>query len=153
MHCMLCCAADQHSILNRMSHIIPANSLTSANMHHGNYVCNIHAIYVHIQLPMHAYSCICIILYRADAEQTARNSASGWNRTSSSCLCSCAPLHHTSFPQCHAMLQSMQQAKHAQYNQNNMQCSHATLLQVLHSTMQTLLVTSQPARYLTLELG
>ena len=36
---------------------------------------------------------------------------------------------------------------------NNMQCSHATLLQVPHATIQTLLVPSQLARYPTLELG
>ena len=57
---------------------------------------------------MHAKSQICMIVFNADAVQTARNSASGWNQTSSSYLCSCALLHHTSFLQCHAMLQSMQ---------------------------------------------
>ena len=42
---------------------------------------------------------------------------------------------------------------HVQCNLSNIQRSYATLLQVPHATMQTLLVPSQLARYLALELG
>ena len=47
------------------------------------------------------------IMCSAFAVQAVRNSASGWGQTSSSCLCSCAPLHHASSQPCHAMLQSV----------------------------------------------
>ena len=150
---MLHCTADQHSTPSRALHIIPTNPLTSANMHHGNYVCKIHTIHMHIHTFMHANSKICTIEYCADAVQTARNSASGWNQTSSSCLCSCAPLHHTRLQQCHGMLQGMQQTIPTQRNLDHLQCSYATLPQVPHATIQMLLLPSQLARHLALELG
>ena len=71
------------------------------------YICKMHTIHMHIHTIMHANSKICTTEYCADAVQTARNSASGWNQTSSSCPCSCAPLHHTGSQQCHAMLPGM----------------------------------------------
>ena len=52
---------------------------------------------------MHVYAHLCIPSLIHAWQYTVQmqckllaTSASGWNRTSSSCLCSCAPLHHTS---------------------------------------------------------
>ena len=60
----------------------------------------------------HIYACQFLnstIMCSAVAMQAARNSASGWGRTSSSCLCSCAPLHHAGSQPCYAMLQNVLQ--------------------------------------------
>ena len=150
-----CCTALRSSTACPIAlNIPPLRPLTSVNMQHGNYVCNIYITYMHnIHTYMHANSQINTIMHSADAVQAARNSASGWGRTSSSCLCSCAPLHHASSQPCYAMLQSMQQTTHIQCNINHNQCSRATLLQVPYATIQIPLLASQLARYLALELG
>ena len=50
------------------------------------------------------------------------------------------------------MLQSMQQTTHRRCNLDHLQCSYATLLQVPHTIIQMLLLPSQLARHLALEL-
>ena len=128
-----CCTALRTSTAYPIAlNIPPLRPLTSVNMQHENYVCNIYITYMHINTYMHANSQINTIVHSANAVQAARNSASGWGRTSSSCLCSCAPLHHASSQPCHVMLQSVQQTTHIQCSQDHMQSIHATLLQVPH---------------------
>ena len=56
----------------------------------------IHMLYTYKLLFLCACSHICMIVYSACALQTAYNSAGGQSQTSSSCLRSCAPIHHTS---------------------------------------------------------
>ena len=69
---------------------------------------------------MHANYQTCMMIYSEDAVQTDCNSTSDWNQTSFSYLCSYAPLHHTSFQQCHAILQIMQQTTHMRYKLSHM---------------------------------
>ena len=149
-----CCAALRTSTAHPAAHYIsslrtPVQVLTC--IMGTTYATN--TLYMHIHTHKHANSQICLIVHSADAVQAARNSASGWSRTSSSCLCSCAPLHQASSQPCHAMLQSVRQTTHIQCSQDHMQSIHATLLQVPHATTQMLLLPSQLARHLALELG
>ena len=150
-----CCIALRSSTACPIAlNIPPLRPLTSVNMQHGNYVCNIYITYMHnIHTYMHANSQINTMVHSADAVQAAHNSANGWGRTSSSCLCSCAPLHHASSQPCYAMLQNVLQTTYMQCNPDHMQSIHATLLQVPHATIQMLLLPSQLARHLALELG
>ena len=131
--CALLCTAEQHSIPNRPQH----TTLVTLNKgHHATRelrLKHMHYIYAFT----HIYVCQFsnnTIMCSAFAVQAARNSASGWGRTSSSCLCSCAPLHHASFQPCYAMLQNVLQITHMQCIQDHMQSIYATLLQVPHAT-------------------
>ena len=94
LHAALRCTSKEHS--HPHATYLPAHTLPRAYLHHEDYTCNAHAIYVGIHPPIYACSHIYIIIYSTDAVPNAYNSACGQSHTSSNCPCSCASLHHTS---------------------------------------------------------
>ena len=91
LHTVLHCTLQQHP--RPCTTNLPACTTAHSYLHYEDYICNAHAICAGICLFIYACSHTCMTVYSADAVQTARSSASGWNLTRSSCLCNCAPLH------------------------------------------------------------
>ena len=152
-HCMLHCTAQRHSTLTHMLHI---SLCTPQHVHactvkttHG-----IHKLYVHVDI--HLYVPVLIYAWSYTLQMQCQLRTTLLVAGVEPALPTHAAVHHYTAPavmQYHAMLRIMQQPMHMLYNISNMLCSHATSLQVLHATMQMVLVPSQLARYLAQKLG
>ena len=96
-HAACCAAARTNTAGPTVTHISAVQTYLQVctckiNTTHVTYTSYMH-VYAHLCIPSLIYAWQYTVQMQCKLLAT---SASGWNRTSSSCLCSCAPLHHTS---------------------------------------------------------